>query len=57
MFNRFTSLSHLLRVLIQALLDRFENVFVFPASNSAFLACGALIFDCAAAAGVDPVTA
>jgi len=57
MFNRFTSLSHLLRVLIQALRDRFQNVFVFPASNSAFLACGALIFDCAAAAGVDPVTA
>jgi hypothetical protein len=45
MFNRFTPLAHFLRVFVEASLDSFENVFVFPSPDPAFFTCRTLDLD------------
>lgn len=55
MLDCFTPLTHLLRVLVEALLDGFKNMLVFPACNPAFLASGAAIPDGAALASIGPI--
>jgi hypothetical protein len=57
MFNRFTPLTHFLRMLIETTLNVLKNVFVFPTGDAAFLARGAFFFDSASRAGVGPVAA
>ena len=42
MFNRLATRAHRLRVIVQAALNIFEYVFVFPAGHHALLACRAL---------------
>jgi len=53
--NRFSSLAHLLGVLIKTLLNGLKNMFVLPTGNPALFACGAFIFNRAALAGIGPV--
>jgi len=39
--------AHSLRILIQPLLQGFENVLMLPSRDAAFFAVGALFLDCA----------
>ncbi len=57
MLDGFAPLAHLFRVLVEALLNVLEKVFVFPAGDPALLARGATVLDGAALAGVGPVAA
>ena len=55
MLDRFTPLTHLLRVLVQALLDSFKNMLVFPTGDPAFLAGRAAIPDGASLVSIGPI--
>ena len=55
MLDCFTPLTHLLRVLVEALLDSFKNVFVLPARNPAFLAGRAAIPHGTSLASIGPI--
>ena len=57
MLDRFTPLTHLLRVLVEALLDSFKNMLVLPACNPAFLTGSAAIPDGTAPASIGPIAA
>ncbi len=57
MFDRFAALAHGLGVLVEPSLDGFENLFVLPPSDAAFLARCATLLDGAALADVGPVAA
>ena len=51
----FSALTHRLWVLIEPPLNRFQDIFVLPATDPAFLARGTTIFQRAPAAEVGPV--
>ena len=53
-FDRLPPLAHLLRVLVEPPLNGLENLFVFPAADSALLARGVTGLDGAVSAGVGP---
>ena len=55
MLDGFTPLLHLLRMLVEPLLDDIKDVFMFPAGNSALLGRGAAILDGAYPADRGPV--
>jgi hypothetical protein len=55
MLHRFAPLTHLLRVLVQALLDSFKNMLVFPACDPTFLAGRAALPDGTALARIGPI--
>jgi hypothetical protein len=57
MFGRLTTLAHGLRVLVEALLYRLQDMLMFPAGDPSLLASGAAVFDSATLTGVGPVTA
>ena len=56
MLNSFTANPHGLRIFIEPLLHRFDNMLVLPSRNAALFARGAFGFDCAAAARIGPIT-
>ena len=55
MLNRFAPLAHLLRMLVEPLLDGLKKMLVLPAGDTALLARGALILNGASLAGRGPV--
>src|SRR5262245_25830724 len=57
MLDCLASLPHLLRLLVESALHRFENVFVLPAGDASLLAAGAGRLDRAALASIGPVAA
>ena len=54
---RLAALAHLLWMLIEALLNDLEHLFMFPAGNPALFVCGAEMLDCTALADIGPVAA
>jgi hypothetical protein len=57
MLDRLATLTHLLWMLIEPALNRFENVLVFPSRDAALFAGGALRFDGTIRASIGPVAA
>src|SRR6201981_1584868 len=57
MLDRFATLAHLFRVLVEPALHGFENMLMLPARDPSFLAGGAAVLDGAALAGIGPVAA
>jgi len=55
MFGGFSALLHLLRVLVEPLLDRVQNLFMLPAGDTTLLGRGALILNGTARTGIGPV--
>src|SRR4249920_2425661 len=55
--DRLAPLAHLLRMLVEPALHRFENMLVLPSGDPALLAGGAAVLDGATLAGVGPVAA
>ncbi len=53
--GRLAPPTHLLRMLVEPLLDGLENVLVLPAGDAALLARGAAMLDGASLAGVGPI--
>src|SRR5204863_5651907 len=57
MLNCFASVAHLLRMLVEPVLHRLENVLMLPSGDASLLAGGAVMLDGAILAGIGPVAA
>jgi hypothetical protein len=57
MLNRLAPLAHLLRMLVEPVLDGFENVLMLPSGDPSLLAGSAAVFDGAALANIGLVAA
>jgi len=55
--DRLAALTHLLRMLIEPALHRFQHMLMLPSGDPSFLAGRATVFDGAALTGVGPVAA